>query len=234
MVPVRLSPTSDSIAVLLNEVEIARDGGVLREDSDRPAWLRQQCLKASAPKVVLLGGRAPCVHGGAKLNEAAFPNAFAFRGDFLRNVRIDDGVAILEGALAQFPKGPVASKDRATGAVGTCVPAFDADIHREVRQLLLGEFRRAMDCCYQRIAMNSERGVQHGVVMLATDGGFYVRGSKFGNSVDSGHIHYPRFAGGPARGASKNGCARRNSRLVVHRWIASGGRRVRAMGIVVV
>jgi hypothetical protein len=56
-----------AVAVLFDEVEVVHNGGILREDADRPAGLREDRREAAATDVVLLGFRRPCAHDDRRM-----------------------------------------------------------------------------------------------------------------------------------------------------------------------
>lgn len=190
---------NDAIPMFQKQVEVAHDGGIFRQNANRPAGLVQNGLQAPPPQVVLLRARTPRIDGGAQLNHSPLPPAGCVPGDLFGDVRVNDAVAVLERAFPGLFETDVATQQGAAGAVGAAMPALEANVGRELSQFLPGKFRRWPNPVTERIWMDSQ-GLNHhlslvfllslGRAIVDAEADFYAIGTAFASQVAS-HAHAP-------------------------------------------
>jgi len=127
--PRQAESDKDAVPMFLEQVEVSHDGGILGQNPNRPARLVKDGLQTPPPHVVLLCPRTPGIDGCAQLNHPAISPAGGVVANLFRNVRVNDAVAVLEGAFAGVLETDMAPQQGAAGTVGATVPALDSDVH---------------------------------------------------------------------------------------------------------
>ena len=126
--------------MFFDQVEVLGDRRVLGQDADGPPWLGEDGFQATSSKIVVLGGGCPGIDGRAKLDDTAFLDPLGVLGHPFGDFGVDDGIAHLEGALAQVLESLVAAQEGTAGTVGAIVAALEADVDGVLGKALFGEF----------------------------------------------------------------------------------------------